>query len=390
MRGGHKGPCRLNKKTNNCKQSNIGDDSCELSKKGACKRKLIPNRSKEGFIKDLEIIIKYYEINPENQKGVTFKIRHYVKFITILKLYPKSNIDSLVDLQKHFIRNGVKKPKVVIEKAEQYIKTGHVVLAQRAADLPEFASVVNLTKIYGIGPKNALKLYKTHGIITHMDLSNKLISHPNIINAKQKIGLQYFEDLETRIPRKEIDGYKKKLSKIKKLIPGLIFSINGSYRRGLKTSGDIDVLVSSSDVTKTPTSLRKHFIKLLIQKGIIVETLVDGKTKFMGISRLTKRSKHRHIDIIDTTAVKYHFARLYFTGSGGFNIQMRQHAKNKGYILNEHSINNLKTGKPVKASLVQSIIGKPIFTNEQDIFKFLGLKYLTPEQRNVATKGKVV
>ena len=389
MIGGHSGTCSLNKKTDKCKKSSTGSEQCELSKKGACKKKQLIQRSIKNFIRNLEIIIKYYELNPENIKEALFKNRNYVKFITILKLYPKSNIDSLLNLKKHFIHNGIKNPKVVIEKAEEYLKTGHVTLALKAINLPEFASFVNLTKIYGIGPAKAKILYKKHHIVSHKDLSKKMISTPSILNPKQKIGLKYFTDLDTRIPRKEIDAYKRKFTAIQKLVPGLIFSINGSYRRGLGSSGDIDVLITASNPSKTPESVRKHFIKLLLQKGIIIETLAAGKTKFMGVSKLTKRSKARHIDIIDTTPEKYCFAQLYFTGSGGFNIQMRTHAKNKGYILNEQGINDLQTKKPVKPSLIQSIIGKPLLKSEKDIFNFLGLKYLQPSKRNAATKGKI-
>ena len=98
-----------------------------------------------------------------------------------------------------------------------------------------------------------------------------MISTPSILNPKQKIGLKYFTDLDTRIPRKEIDAYKRKFTAIQKFVPGLIFSINGSYRRGLTSSGDIDVLITASNPSKTPESVRKHFIKLLLQKGIIIE-----------------------------------------------------------------------------------------------------------------------
>ena len=41
MNGGHKGPCALNKQTKQCKKSDIGDTQCEVSNKGACKKKLV-------------------------------------------------------------------------------------------------------------------------------------------------------------------------------------------------------------------------------------------------------------------------------------------------------------------------------------------------------------
>ena len=390
MNGGHKGPCGISKQTNKCKKSAIGHYNCEVSSKGACRKKVSPTRSIQGLIHKFEIIIKYYEINPGKVSGATFKIRQYNRAIAILKRYPSVNIESVEDLKGHFIKNGIKNPKTSIEKATEYILTGTVSLAEKALALPQIQSVINLTKIYAVGPKKALQLYNTYGIVTNADITKKLTTNPNIITTKQKIGLHYFADLQTRIPRKEIDGYQKKFIKIAALIPDIVVSINGSYRRGMRSSGDVDVLITSSNPTKDPSLLRKKFIAFLVEKGLIIEVLASGKTKFMGISKLTKRSKARHIDIIDTALEKYPFAQLYFTGSGGFNIHMRALAVNQGYSLNEYSLTHRKTKKPLQPSEIIAKIGKDSFKNERDIFEAEPMKYLKPEKRNITTLGKVM
>tara|TARA_B110000967_G_scaffold209074_1_gene263628 strand:- start:3197 stop:4369 length:1173 start_codon:yes stop_codon:yes gene_type:complete len=390
MKGGHNGPCGISKATNKCKKSSVGHSQCEVSSKGACRKKTLPVRSTQGLISKFEIIIKYYQINPEELSNTSFKIRQYNRAIAILKQYPHVNLESVEDLKAHFIKNGIKNPKTSVEKATEYHLNGTVSLAEKALALPQIQSVINLTKIYAVGPKKALQLYNSHDIITIDDLKNILLTNPTIINTKQKIGLRYFDDLQTRIPRKEIEGYKKKFSKIATLIPGIIVSINGSYRRGLKSSGDLDILITTADPQKNQTLLRKKFIAFLVEKSIIVEVLASGRAKFMGISKLTTRSKARHIDIIDTSPDKYPFAQLYFTGSGGFNIHMRGVAIAHGYSLNEYSLTHRKTKKPLEPDEIFAKINKHSFENERDIFAFLGMKYLKPEKRNMTTSGKIM
>ena len=48
--------------------------------------------------------------------------------------------------------------------------------------------------------------------------------------------------------------------------------------------------------------------------------------------------KHRRIDIRLVPIDQYYFGTLYFTGSDMFNKQMRAHALEQGFTLNEYCI----------------------------------------------------
>jgi len=146
------------------------------------------------------------------------------------------------------------------------------------------------------------------------------------------------------------------------------------------------VLITGDNIVEK----RKQFINQLKEKNIIKETLADGNTKFMGISKLPSYPTHRHIDIIETSRDEYPFAVLYFTGSGGFNSYMRSIALSKGYSLNEHCMSYKKDKKCITSSTIFSEIGKPVFEEEKDIFDFLDMKYLLPELRNNITLSKLV
>jgi DNA polymerase/3'-5' exonuclease PolX len=81
--------------------------------------------------------------------------------------------------------------------------------------------------------------------------------------------------------------------------------------------------------------------------------------------------KARRLDILMTPENEYSYALLYFTGSDKFNVAFRQHALNRGYTLNEHTL------KPMRDGLSEP----PYMSTENDIFRFLGLRYIEPSQR---------
>ena len=115
----------------------------------------------------------------------------------------------------------------------------------------------------------------------------------------------------------------------------------------------------------------------LIHKKYIVAVLCEGKEKFSGIAKIPKTSNYRRIDIIRTTKAEKPFALLYFTGDFVQNISMRQKAKKMKYKLTQHSLENIKTGKPVKG-----------IKSEKDIFDFLKIPYKSPEDRSHSGKNK--
>lgn len=255
--------------------------------------------------------------------------------------------------------------KSSILKLEEFIKTGTLKTFEDAKTNPVFI----FTEIYGVGPKKAEELVEKYKITSISQLRKK---QDELLNDKQKIGLKYYEDVLKRIPRKEIDLYNKKLTKIFDSVKNKdsTFEIVGSYRRGVSNSGDIDIIISD------PTDSREVFNKFLdklIEKKILIEVLSRGDVKSMGISKMPRKPARR-IDFMFTPKKEHAFAILYFTGSKAFNTGMRAKALKMGYSMNEHGMYKMVNGKK------GSILNKN-FKNEQDIFKFLKLKYREPTER---------
>jgi len=275
--------------------------------------------------------------------------------------------------------------ETIMSKFKEYIQTGTLELLEREKDNPENI----LSDIYGVGPKKAKELVAT-GITTISELREK---QDEVLNDKQKIGLRYYEDILERIPRSEIDEYKKIFEESFKQIrePGSNYEIVGSYRRGAKTSGDIDIIITSPS-----DKVFKEFIDSLIEQKIIIEVLSRGSHKCLVIGKL-KNSKHaRRIDFLYATPEEYPFSVLYFTGSKAFNTVMRGHALKMGYSLNEHEftiMTNKKKDRTAFSDLnAESNVAFPVknlekrkvsqvFKTEKDIFDFLKLKYKEPVER---------
>jgi len=243
-------------------------------------------------------------------------------------------------------------------KLQEYLDTGKIKALEEYENKPE----IKLAEIYGIGPKKAKELV-AQGITT----IDELRARPDLLNAVQKKGIQYYEDILKRIPRKEIDLYDKHLKVALKSFPESKYEIVGSYRREQSFSGDIDIIFTSNSAKPFD-----GFLDKLIENKIIVEVLSRGKHKCLVMAKIPESETYRRVDFLFAPPEEYAFSILYFTGSKGFNVVMRGHALKKGFSLNEHGF----TPSPNET-----------FLDEPSIFRFLGLEYKTPKER---TDGRAV
>jgi len=305
------------------------------------------------------------------KQGEPFKSRAYQKAQETIMLVQE-------DITKdNFSRLLKGKPGIgdaIIKKVKEFAETGTLRLLDREKENP----VNILTDVYGIGPKKAKDLIAA-GITNIDQLKSK---KDKVLNAVQKVGLQYYEDILERIPRSEIDEYKAVFDKTfqnTRVSRGSHdkFEIVGSYRRGAKTSGDIDLIITS-ETGKTFDA----FIDDLVKQKIILEILSRGKSKCLVITRLNDSAAARRVDFLYTTPQEYPFSVLYFTGSKTFNTVMRARALTMGYSLNEHGLSHMsKKTESMTAADRKGKLVDHVFPDEQSIFKFLRMEYKTPEQR---------
>jgi NAD-dependent DNA ligase len=293
------------------------------------------------------------------KQGEPFRARAYQNAQETIMIYPNDITDpnQLKDLP------GI--GSTILDKLNEYVKTGTLRVLEREKSNP----IIILGEVYGIGPKKAQELMNA-GINNLDDLRLKQNEY---LTEIQKVGLKYYDQIQQRIPRNEIDEYQnlftKEFEKVANDQPDAKFEIVGSYRRGAMNSGDIDVIITGKN-----SSVYKNFIDNLFKMGVIVQILSRGPSKTLVIAKLPGERVARRVDFLYAPPDEFAFAILYFTGSKIFNTVMRQKALDQGYTFNEHGIykmENKKKGKKIEKE----------FKTEKDIFDFLGLKFKTPKQR---------
>lgn len=324
-------------------------------------------RKKEEMNKKFIDLLSRLE-NLMKMKGEVFRARAYQKAKESIMAYP----EKITSIEQ--IRGLPGIGETIIKKFNEFNKTGTLKLLEREKNHPRYI----FAEVYGIGPKKAKEL-SDMGLTNIAELRER---KDELLNDVQKKGLFYYEDILKRIPRAEIKDYEKEFikafNKVKK--EGDQFEILGSYRRGAKTSGDIDVVITNKNNDK---SIFDKFIKELQKENIIVELLSKGSTKSLTVGKLPNYSTNRRLDFMYSKPDEYAFALLYFTGSMAFNVVQRRRAIELGYTMNEHGLYKLVGDKKkVKGARLDRE-----FPTEKSIFDFLGLVYKSPTQR---TSGREV
>ena len=231
--------------------------------------------------------------------------------------------------------------------------------------------IINVT---GIGPVAAKKLTdKGYGNID--ELRSGVMSGDVKLTHHQKLGVKYYDDFLERIPHNEMVKMETLLKETLVAISGsggsgYMIEVCGSYRRGKKDCGDIDVLMTYNGMKKANPAFVKMYIKFLVDRGFIIDHLTTNiKTKYMGICRLEKSGVARRIDIRSVPYHCFYPALIYFTGSKEFNIEIRRKALEKGYSLSEYGFKKVDDNSMVT------------FNSEKEIFDFLGLDFVDPTKR---------
>ena len=326
------------------------------------KSKLSENKNKH-LTDEFEKILEFH-----NNEGNKFEALAYRKVIGILKKY-KEEINDVNKIPKI---KGIG-PKIT-EKIREILLTGKCRKSDNVANDSKNKCIKELTSVHGIGIKQANEFF-AQGIKSVNDLKNIFDKLPNTI----KKGLKYYDDIQIKIPREEITELFKIIEEeLYQILDKSILKaeVVGSYRRGKKLCGDMDVIITRIDNGKISGILHTLLERLTI-RNIIIDTLTMSDKNdvnceiFMGICKLNEQSLHRRIDIKVYEKSFFPFAILYFTGSAYFNRSMRLFAKKKGYHLSDKELSDRITGVKIPCN------------SEEDIFKALSLKYQKPEERDI-------
>ncbi|KAL6567781.1 hypothetical protein OROGR_001449 [Orobanche gracilis] len=240
-------------------------------------------------------------------------------------------------------------------------------------------------EVWGIGPATAVKLYEK-GYRTLDDLKTE----ESLTNA-QKLGLKYYDDIKTRIPRHEVQEMESLMQKVgEEILPGVVIVCGGSYRRGKASCGDMDIVIMHPD-GRSHIGFLPKLVKRLKDINFLREDLVfsvhseegtdSGVDTYFGLCTYPGREIRHRIDFKVYPRDIYAFGLIAWTGNDVLNRRLRLLAESKGFRLDDTGLFPATLGSGGKRGSKGSASLK--FGTEREVFDFLGFPWLEPNERNL-------
>jgi len=259
--------------------------------------------------------------------------------------------------------------KSTADKIRELIETGKVAKLE-ALRQKHPPAVVALLRIQGLGPKALKRLRAELGVGSIDDLRRVLAEHK--LRDLKGFGQKSEDNLTKALSRLEQQGSigRTPISVALPLahrivarlaeVPGVTHaSTCGSLRRFSETIGDVDILVSASDPERV--------MDAVVSLSAVDSILGRGPSK---TSILTRRGTQ--VDVRVVAPAQIGAALLYFTGSKGHNIKLRQRALERDWTLNEYALSEIEGGKVIASE------------TEEEIYRALGLAFIPPVLREDA------
>ncbi|XP_076903698.1 DNA polymerase lambda isoform X2 [Bidens hawaiensis] len=239
-------------------------------------------------------------------------------------------------------------------------------------------------EVWGVGPATALKLYEKG----HRSLDD--LKDDATLTNSQRLGLKYFEDIRTRIPRQEVQEMEHLLQRAAEdVLPGVSVVCGGSFRRGKATCGDMDIIITHPD-GKSHIGFLSKYVNHLKDMNFLREDLVfsihseqgtdSGVDTYFGLCTYPGRELRHRIDLKVYPKDIYPFGLIHWTGNDVVNRRMRILAESKGFRLDDNGLfpaTHGSSGKRVSGSTSLK------FDSEKEVFDFLGFPWLEPHERNI-------
>jgi DNA polymerase IV len=321
-------------------------------------------------IEILEQMSKYYE-----GIGDQWRPRAYRMAIKTLKKEPRKIVSKDDAIRLPFV--GAR----LAAKIEEIGITNRLQKLENAQSDPMDKAINLFRGIYGVGLSQASR-WVNEGYRTLADLRTNNIK----LTDNQRVGIDHYEDLQTRIPRAEVAEHGKIVKEaLAQLDPSFQMNVMGSYRRGASSSGDIDIIITKegADIQDIRNTVMGELIPELLKQTFLTTGLVIGHensgSKWHGCSCLPGSKIWRRIDFLMVPFDEMGAALIYFTGNDIFNRSLRLLASKKGMRLNQRGLyKNVMRGKErQKITGGELIEGK----DEKKIFEILGVPYRPPEHR---------
>jgi DNA polymerase (family X) len=258
--------------------------------------------------------------------------------------------------------------KTLAEKIDALLETGEIPAAAKLkAKFP--SSLIEVTRVPGLGAKTARRLYDELGIASLDDLREA--AEGEKIRGLKGLGPKVEENVLAQLEQIGEDGShlsgRVLLSKAKPVAEALAAALRehpaanrvevaGSVRRWAETCKDIDLIATAED----PTALAEH----LAGHALIAAAGNPGPN---GVRAQTHNGISVDLRIVAPEA----FGNLlqHFTGSQAHNVRLREDAVARGLSVSEHGVTEVESGEV------------ELCDTEERVYERLGYAYIEPELR---------
>ena len=216
---------------------------------------------------------------------------------------------------------------------EELVETGGLELLDELTEEVPY-SLIELTRLPGVGPKKTKKLWERLGVETVDQLEEA--AGAGEVQELDGFGAKTQEKILSGIEQYRRHQERFRLSEADRLVAPLLehlrghgglerIEVAGSYRRRKETVGDVDLLAVSDD----GASLMERFTGF----DRVEEVEAAGDTR--GTVRL---DSGLDVDLRVLPAESYGAALAYFTGSKEHNVRVRKRAVRRGLRVSEYGV----------------------------------------------------
>jgi DNA polymerase (family 10) len=257
--------------------------------------------------------------------------------------------------------------KTLAEKIDALLATGEIPAAVKLkTKFPP--TLIEVTRVPGVGPKTARRLFEELDIASMEDL--KAAAEGEKIRDLKGLGPKAEENILAALERVGEPGEgpgRLLLSTVKPIAEELAAALRehpaanhvevaGSVRRWAETCKDIDIIATAEE----PAALAEH----LAGHPLIAAAGTPGPN---GVRAQTNNGVSVDLRIVRPAA----FGNLlqHFTGSQAHNVQLREDAVARGFSVSEHGITETESGDAETCA------------TEAEVYERLGYEYIEPELR---------
>ncbi|MFZ0773662.1 MAG: DNA polymerase/3'-5' exonuclease PolX [Candidatus Sulfotelmatobacter sp.] len=298
----------------------------------------------------------------------SFRIRSYRNAAQAIENHTEQIRDIIGEPKRVLAIPGIGKGMLV--NLQELFKDGQ--LSVQADLLKKYhPSMLQLLKIQGLGPKTIALIWSAYQVcdvdgVEKLARESKIRELPRMGEKHEQKLLKAIEDYRRISGRFLIDAAETEANKLTEYLakfPGIDkITPAGSLRRGRETVGDLDILVTGKACCSETE--RQRAVQYIAKYPPLMDIIAQGDNKISFRLRTDLQ-----VDVRLLPPESFGAAMQYFTGSKAHNVALRQRALKMGYTLNEYSLADLKTEKPVA--------GK----TEEEIYAQLKLDYIPPELR---------